>query len=198
MSNRTGPGLILSSIALAITSSLCCILPILAIVGGISGAAGNLSWVEPLRPYLIALTIIILGFAFYNAYRPEAKDECGCAPGKKPFLQSKGFLWTITLVSALLMSFPYYSHFFVKSNTPAIATQPGSDVKLASFSVEGMTCETCEEHVNSVLLKQKGVVTSKTNYKEGITVVTYNHSQTSLSFLMDVVQKETGYKTSNE
>ena len=180
MSNRTSPGLILSSIALAITSSLCCILPILAIVGGISGAASSLSWIEPLRPYLIALTVMILGFAFYKAYKPEAKDECGCAPGKKPFLQSKGFLWTITIVSALLMSFPYYSRLFLKSNTTPKITQPASDVKQASFKVEGLTCESCEEHVNSVLQEQKGVVTSQTSYKEGITVVTYNYSQTSL------------------
>ena len=198
MSNRTNPGLILSSIALAITSSLCCILPILAIVGGISGAASSLSWVEPLRPYLIALTVIILGLAFFKAYKPEAKDECGCAPGRKPFLQSKGFLWTITIVSALLMSFPYYSHLFLKSDTPAVATQPAADVKQATFMIQGMTCESCEEHVNAVLQEQKGVVNSQTSYKEGITVVTYNHSQTSLPLLMDVIEKETGYRTSKQ
>ena len=139
--------------------------------------------------------MVILGFAFYKAYKPVAKDECGCAPGKKPFLQSKGFLWTITIVSALLMSFPYYSHFFFKSNKQAITTQPAADVKQATFKVQGMTCKSCEEHVNTVLQEQKGVVNSQTSYKEGITIVTYNHSQTSLPLLMAVVEKETGYKT---
>ena len=47
----------------AITASLCCITPVLALIAGTSGIASTFSWIEPFRPYLIGLTILVLGFA---------------------------------------------------------------------------------------------------------------------------------------
>ena len=48
----------------AITASLCCITPVLAIVAGSSGIAASFSWLEPFRPFLIGLTVLVLGFAW--------------------------------------------------------------------------------------------------------------------------------------
>ena len=50
----------------AITASLCCITPVLALIAGTSGIASTFSWIEPFRPYLIGLTILVLGFAWYQ------------------------------------------------------------------------------------------------------------------------------------
>lgn len=66
-----------SGLLLALTSSLCCIVPVLAIVGGAGGAVSAFSWAAPLRPYLLAATVLTLGVAFYQAYKPQRKDECG-------------------------------------------------------------------------------------------------------------------------
>ena len=49
---------------------MCCITPLLAIVGGLGGVASTFSWPEPLRPYLIALTVGVLGFAWYQQLWP--------------------------------------------------------------------------------------------------------------------------------
>jgi mercuric ion transport protein len=46
-----------TTIITAITASLCCITPVLALIAGTSGIASTFSWIEPFRPYLIALTI---------------------------------------------------------------------------------------------------------------------------------------------
>lgn len=51
----------------AIVSSLCCILPVIAVVFGL-GAFGIASTFESMRPYLLALTLAALAFAFYKAY----------------------------------------------------------------------------------------------------------------------------------
>ena len=67
-----------SAIVTAVLASLCCITPVLAVLGGLSGIASRFSFLEPLRPYFISFTIIILGYAFYNAYKPKKKDEIGC------------------------------------------------------------------------------------------------------------------------
>lgn len=191
---KSKSGLLISSLALAIMSSLCCIVPILTIVGGLSGAASSFGWVQPYRPYLIAATVTILGIAFYQAYRPVKKDNCGCAIEKKHFLQSKTFLWIITVMSVLLMTFPYYSDVFANRERKGVKVVSGK-IENASFKVIGMTCESCERHVNSVLLNQAGVVNVVTTFQDSTTTVEYDHSKTSLSVLMAEVSKQTGYKT---
>lgn len=45
---------------LAIAASLCCIIPLLAFVAGVSGMASAFSWIVPIRPYLIAFTVIVV------------------------------------------------------------------------------------------------------------------------------------------
>jgi len=55
----------------AIAASLCCITPVLAVLVGLGGIASTFSWLDPLRPYLIGFTVIILGYAFYAAYKPK-------------------------------------------------------------------------------------------------------------------------------
>ena len=74
----------------AIAASLCCITPVLALLAGASGAASSLSWLEPLRPYLIGLAIATLGFAWYRSLSKKESTDCGpdgtCAVEKKSFL----------------------------------------------------------------------------------------------------------------
>ena len=59
------------SIITAVTASVCCITPLLAILAGSSGLVTTFSWIEPFRPYLIALTIGILGLAWYLKLKPK-------------------------------------------------------------------------------------------------------------------------------
>ena len=74
----------------AITASLCCITPVLALIAGTSGIASTFSWIEPFRPYLIGLTILVLGFAWYQKLKPQKEIDCDCETDEKPkFIQSK-------------------------------------------------------------------------------------------------------------
>ena len=192
---RSNKALVGTSILLALTSSLCCILPVLAIAGGIGGFASSLAWVEPLRPYLMAGTAAVLGTAFYRAYKPKKADHCGCAAGeKKSVMASKGFLWTMTVISALLMTFPYYSGIFIPKQQSKTASVSSNDLREATFQVEGMTCKACEEHVNSALLKQDGVVEAVTDYEKGQASVKFDISKISPEQLALATEKETGYK----
>ena len=49
----------------AIASSLCCVLPLIAVVFGL-GAFGAASAFETLRPYLLVLAFAALAFSFYQ------------------------------------------------------------------------------------------------------------------------------------
>ncbi len=59
-------------------ASLCCITPVVALISGTSGIASALSWMEPFRPYLIGLTIAVLGFAWYQKLKLRKKGEIVC------------------------------------------------------------------------------------------------------------------------
>ena len=58
----------------AIAASLCCITPVLALIAGTSGIASTFSWIEPFRPYLIGLTILVLGFAWYQKLETSKRN----------------------------------------------------------------------------------------------------------------------------
>lgn len=191
----TNKALIGTSILLAVSSSLCCIMPILAIFGGIGGFASSLSWIEPLRPYLIISTLLILGFAFYQAYKPQKVDNCGCnVERNKGFMASKRFLWIITLVSILLMSFPYYSSLFISKPEKKSISVDKDNIRNKTFHISGMSCKACEAHVNNVLFKQEGVLDAGSNYEKGLAHVKYDYTKLSLKKMAFEIEKETGYK----
>jgi len=86
----------------AIAASVCCITPVLALISGTGGIASSFVWMEPLRPYLIGFTILVLAFAWYQKLKKRAIEEiqCDCETddlpagkaGKPSFWQSKKFL----------------------------------------------------------------------------------------------------------
>jgi mercuric ion transport protein len=184
-----------SGIILAFTSSLCCIVPLLALFGTVGSAVSMFSWVEPLRPYLLAATALVLGIAFYRAYKPVAKDDCGCAE-KKTGMQSKTFLWIITILSIGLSAFPYYIPYF-KTTTPNHVMVSNSNLQKTVIRIQGMSCAACEGHVNHALQEKKGVQKVITSYAKGESVVSFDNTQISLLQLKDAIERETGYKVIN-
>src|SRR5205085_7465937 len=60
-----------------VAASVCCVLPTALLVLGAGGAwASRLAVLEPYRPLFIALTVALLGFAFFRAYRPVRAESC--------------------------------------------------------------------------------------------------------------------------
>lgn len=187
----------------AFAASLCCITPVLAVLGGLGGIASTFSFLEPLRPYLIGVTALVLGFAFYKAYKPKKKEdiECDCDPAhpaggedeKKSFLNSKGFLWFVAGVSILMFSFPSYSHIFFPE-TDKVVFVNANNITEATFEIEGMTCTGCEESVDYALKTETGVVNATSSYKTGIAKVKYDKSKISVEELSKAVEEKVGYK----
>ena len=178
----------------ALASSLCCIMPVLAIVAGTSGLASTFSWLEPARPYFIGATALVLGFAWYQKLKPQKIDDCGCHVEQKTrFMQSRTFLSIVTIASALLLSFPSYAQlFFPKSESHAIVS-PTSEVQKIEFTIEGMTCSGCEEHVIAEINKLKGIVEIVVSYEKGNAIVKFDNKQTSIEEIINSINA-TGYQ----
>ncbi len=184
----------------AIAASLCCITPVLAVLGGLGGIASTFSFLDPLRPYLIGFTAIILGYAFYIAYKPKKEDDVECAcedeenPATKNFLNSKTFLWIVTGVSILMFTFPSYSHIFFPDTNNNIVLVNESNVREAKLYIEGMTCTGCEESVNYTLRNKDGVLSAVSSYETGIADVKYDKSKVQPEQLAQASKEEVGYK----
>jgi len=191
----------------AVAASLCCITPVLAVLGGLGGIASTFSFLDPLRPYLIGFTVIVLGYAFYNAYKPEKEGdvECACeparkaggdeeSPAKKNFLNSKAFLWVVAGVSVLMFAFPSYSHIFFPDTNDKIVVVNENNITESKLYIEGMTCTGCEESVDYALQNEEGVISAKSSYKTGITEVKFDKSKVKPEQLSKAVEEKVGYK----
>jgi mercuric ion transport protein len=181
----------------AIAASLCCITPVIALIAGSSSIAANFSWIEPARPYLIGLSIAVLTFAWYLKLKPTKNNDidCNCETTRKPsFLQSKTFLGIVTVFAALMMTFPLYAKmFYPKPKMAIIVPAAINNTVRANFIIKGMTCEGCEEHVNSQLSKVPGVLTYKTSYASGSSMVSFDKTKVEITTIETAINK-TGYK----
>lgn len=199
MKNKNN-GLVGAGLLSAIAASLCCITPVLALISGASGIASTFSWMEPARPYLIGITVAVLGFAWYQKLKPQTDEEiqCNCEEnGKKPFIQTKTFLGIVTIFAILMLAFPYYSHIFypeVKSNV--VIADP-ANIQQANFEIAGMTCLGCEEHIKNAVSKLPGFISAEVNHKTGKATVKFDKSKTSLEQIVSAINS-TGYKVTKQ
>jgi copper ion binding protein len=183
---------VLLAILTSASASLCCIVPILAIVGGSSSLMSTVSWLEPVRPFLIGGTFLLLGVAWYGVLKKANKDECGCTPANVSFFQSKRFLTIITVLSLLLLSFPSYSRYLIPDKSIASTTYQEKP-KMITLNVSGMTCSSCEHHVESEVMKLSGVSAVKASYASKSATIEFNPQKVDQKTIIEAINK-TGYK----
>jgi copper chaperone CopZ len=179
---KTDNKLIGAGLLTAFAASLCCITPFLALIAGTSGLTSTFSWLEPFRPYFIGLTILVLGFAWYQKLKPKKQIDCNCETEEKPkFIQSRKFLGIVTAFAIIMLAFPYYSNIFYPKTEKQIIVVDKSNIQKVEFSISGMTCASCEEHVNHEVNKLTGIISSNTSYEKGKAIVKFDNSKTNVS-----------------
>lgn len=97
---KTGRGTILAStaaLASAVAASSCC-LPLLPFVAA-AGLAGSSAWFTAVRPYLLGVSVLLIGFAFFQSHRAK---QCNCRPSKV----SIAVLWISAALIAVMILFP--------------------------------------------------------------------------------------------
>jgi mercuric ion transport protein len=99
----------------AILASSCCIVPLVLITLGASGAwIGNFTALEPYKPLFIGFTMILLGFGFWHVYlKPKKACEDGsyCATDTSSRI-TKGALWIATALVLLALTIDYWAPLF--------------------------------------------------------------------------------------
>ncbi|HLG40814.1 MAG TPA: mercuric transport protein MerTP [Chitinophagaceae bacterium] len=197
--NNSSKGLMSAGIISAVAASLCCITPVLALIAGSSGIASTFSWLEPARPYLIGITVIVLGFAWYQKLKPKKSEvECDCEDDKPSFVQSKLFLGIVTAFAVLMLAFPYYSNVFYPKTESKVIIVEATNVVEAKFDIEGMTCAGCEEHIKNAVAQIPGFIEVMADHTKGKASVKFDKTKTDIHKIITAID-ETGYKvTSSE
>ena len=178
----------------AVSASLCCITPVLALIAGTSGIASTFSWVEPFRPYLILLTILVLGFAWYQKLKSQKETDCECETDEKPnFTQTKTFLGIVTVFAIVMIAFPYYSGIFYPNTEKQIIVVNKSDISTTEFKISGMSCTGCEYEVSGEINKLKGIVEAEASYENGNAIIEFDRTKTNETEIEKSINS-TGYK----
>lgn len=110
----------------------------LAFLGFLGLSSSALHFLETLKPVFLLITIMSLAYAFYKAYKPkpvpavvadgDITDSC-CVPVKQTFIQSKSFLWAITILCAIMWLYPYAANSIPNTaDTPNSSNQPPCNV----------------------------------------------------------------------
>ncbi len=77
--NRRAGWLAAGGIAGALLASSCCVLPLVLVLAGVSGAwIGNLTALEPYTPLFAVVTLGLIAAGLWHAYR---RQPTGCAEG---------------------------------------------------------------------------------------------------------------------
>lgn len=195
MKNKKSNSLAITSLLTAVSASLCCITPVLALLAGSSGIAATFSWLEPFRPWLIGITVVVLAFAWYQKLKSRTPEEiaCDCEDDKKlSFWQSKKFLGIVTVFAAIMLSFPYYADAFYPETQLSVSENTNLE-STYEINITGMTCTGCEEHVKLEIGKLPGISGLVVSFENANAVVTFDESKTDIEEIKAAVDK-TGYK----
>lgn len=80
-----------------------------------------------------------------------------------------------------MLAFPYYAHiFYPKTEKQAIVVDK-SNVQTVEFTISGMTCASCEEHVNHEVNKLSGIIKSTASYENENAIVEFDNTKTNIS-----------------
>jgi copper chaperone CopZ len=135
---------------------------------------------------------------WYQKLKPQKEIDCDCDEDEKTkFIQSKTFLGIITAFAVIMLTFPYYSEIFYPKSERQIIVVDKSNINTSEFKIIGMTCASCEEHVNHEVNKLDGILNSKASYKNGNAIIEFDKTKTNEKEIEKAINA-TGYKVTDK
>lgn len=100
----------LGGILAGLAAASCCVVPFGLFLAGISGAwIGNLTALEPYRPYFAGFAIACISYGFYRVYRKPAvacAEDSWCAKPASDRIAKFG-LWFAAIIVVIAIFAPY-------------------------------------------------------------------------------------------
>ena len=70
-------------------------------------------------------------------------------------------------------------------------------IQKVKFTISGMTCASCEEHVNHEVNKLTGIISSNASYENGNAIIEFDNSKTNISEIEKAINS-TGYSVTDK
>lgn len=173
----------IGSASAAFLASLCCIGPIILAGLGLGGA-GLVAGLEAYRPYMMGLTFVLLGVAFFLTYRKrEEVCEDGTCKVRRGSKGSQITLWTVTVLALLFLAFPYIPW----GNVSAAPASAGDNLNQTTITVEGMTCASCNTGVEIAVNKLDGIHQVKADYENGTAFVEFDPNKVEVEDIVEAI-----------
>ena len=96
-----------------------------------------------------------------------------------------------------MLAFPYYSGVFYTNAEKQVIVVDKSNIKRTEFKISGMTCASCEEHVNHEVDKIIGIVNSNASYENGNAIVEFDKTKTNETEIEKAINS-TGYTVTDK
>jgi copper chaperone CopZ len=188
------------SLLAAITASLCCIGPLVAVALGAGGFAASAVF-EKWRPVFLGVTFALLALAQYLTYRkPKADCAEGSACATKPVAKwNKVVLWIATLFVLAAAAFPSLSSAILRANQTsqdaccAPTTVADKNSAVLNVKIPSMDCAACALNIQTVLKKQAGVQQAQVSFDTKEAVVRYDAAKLSPGTIIAAID-QTGFK----
>jgi len=194
----------------------------MVVVFGVS-ALGVSTAFASMRPYLLAVAVLLLAVAYYWTYFRRstacaADVECADQPAGRA---NRLGLWLAVAAVTIFAVFPYMAaplaarlgesqsteppaQCCAAEQSPAETSGVGDAVLTATdetasvtFKVEGMSCASCEAPIKLALERTPGVRRAQVSYERGEAVVEYDPRRTNLAQLREVINN-TGYRATEQ
>lgn len=176
----------------AVIASLCCIGPVLVVFLGV-GSIAAFSVFEIYRPYLIGLTVALIGVTFFLTYRTrEVKCEDGTCKMESASRWAKIGVWTVTILAGLAVGFPYLGFAPQTSVNKAV-----DSTAVVTLNITGMDCKACAAGVEGSLANIKGVRKAQVDFQSGKGTVEYDSRIVPPTLFVERV-KESGFTATIE
>jgi mercuric ion transport protein len=182
------------SILAAITASLCCIGPLVAVALGASGFAASALF-EKWRPLFLGVTFVLLALAWYLTYRkPKVACDEGSSCASKPVSKwNKGILWFSTAVVVIAAAFPSLSSAILRTAQTNSVTVADGNSAVLKVKIPSMDCAACALNIQTVLKKQPGVQQALVSFDTKEAVVQYDSAKLSPEKIIAAID-QTGFK----
>lgn len=179
----------------AITASLCCLGPLVAVALGAGGFAASAVF-EKWRPVFLGVTFALLALAWYLTYRkPKAACEPGSPCATKPVAKwNKMVLWFATAFVLVTAAFPSLSSAILRGSqrsTTAVVAGPNSAI--LKVQIPSMDCAACAASIQAKLRKLSGIENAEVSYDTKAAVVQYDATKLSPEQIIAAID-ETGFK----
>ncbi len=188
---------LIGAVLAAIAASACCILPLL--LGAASaGTVGFGAALAPYRPYLMGLTVMLLGAGFYFAYRPEKaanqanagdQPDC-CATDRAARMKrvNRTMLWAVAVFTLGAMAYPWIAAYRagISAGSSPVAAAP-STAQTATFAIDKMTCAECATAISAALRKTPGVYDARVDFAARRAIVRYDRARITPSRLAKTI-----------